>query len=113
MAANRTILKIDAFHIAPFEADVPNFPKHLWKLAIPRKLWVPAHSDSPGDEVTDDVEGVGHDEEGGDGDDDQHLHEMTISYPVQLVQKQRNIYFNLQLSLIFYFQETKSGSISM
>ena len=68
---------------------------------------------SPGDEVTADVEGVEHDEEGGDGDDDQHLHEMTISYPVQLVQKQRNIYFNLQLCLIFYFQETKNGSISM
>ena len=45
VAANRTILKIDAFHIAHFEADVPNFPKHLWKLAIPRKLWVPAHSE--------------------------------------------------------------------
>ena len=45
VAANRTILKIDAFHIAHFEADVPNFPKHLWKLAIPRKLWIPAHSE--------------------------------------------------------------------
>ena len=45
VAANRTILKIDAFHIAHFEADVPNFSKHLWNLAIPRKLWVPAHSE--------------------------------------------------------------------
>ena len=29
VAADRTIMKIDAFHIAPFEADVPNFSKHL------------------------------------------------------------------------------------
>ena len=43
-AANRTILKIDAFHVAHFEADVPVFSKHLWKLTIPQKLWVPAHS---------------------------------------------------------------------
>ena len=45
VAANRTILKIDALHIAHFEADVPNFSKHLWILAIPRKLWVPDHSE--------------------------------------------------------------------
>ena len=41
-AANRTILKIDAFHIAHFEAYVPLFSKHLWKLTIPQKLWVSA-----------------------------------------------------------------------
>ena len=45
VAANRTILKIDAFHITHIEADVPNFSKHLWILAIPRKLWVPDHSE--------------------------------------------------------------------
>ena len=39
-AANRTILKFDAFHIAHFEAYVPNFLKHLWKLTLPQKLWV-------------------------------------------------------------------------
>ena len=44
-AADRTILKIDALHAAHIEADVPNFSKHLWILAIPRKLWVPAHSE--------------------------------------------------------------------
>ena len=32
-------------HIAHIEADVPLFSKHLWNLAIPRKLWVPAHSE--------------------------------------------------------------------
>ena len=42
-AANRTIFKIDAFHISHFEAYVPNFSKHLWKLAIHRQLWVPVH----------------------------------------------------------------------
>ena len=42
VAANRTILKIDAFHIAHFEAYVPLFSKHLWKLTIPQKLWVSA-----------------------------------------------------------------------
>ena len=42
VAANRTILKIDAFHIAHFEAYVPLFPKHLWNLTIPQKLWVSA-----------------------------------------------------------------------
>ena len=41
-AANRTIFKIDAFHISHFEAYVPNFLKHLWKLTIPQKLWVSA-----------------------------------------------------------------------
>ena len=45
VTANRTILKIDVFHIAHFEAEVSNFPKHMWKLAIPLKLWVPAHSE--------------------------------------------------------------------
>ena len=45
VAADRTIMKIDAFHIAHFEADVPNFSKHLWKLEISLKLWVPAHSE--------------------------------------------------------------------
>ena len=42
IAANRTILKIDAFHIAHFEAYIPFFSKHLWKLTIPQKLWVSA-----------------------------------------------------------------------
>ena len=41
-AANRTILKIDAFHIAHFEAYVPLFSKHLWNLTIRQKLWVSA-----------------------------------------------------------------------
>jgi Pyruvate/2-oxoacid:ferredoxin oxidoreductase delta subunit len=41
-AANRTILKIDALHISHFEAYVPLFSKHLWKLTIPQKLWVSA-----------------------------------------------------------------------
>ena len=40
--ANRTIFKIDAFHISHFEAYVPNFSKHLWNLTIPQKLWVSA-----------------------------------------------------------------------
>ena len=43
--ADRTILKFDALPIAHFEDDVPNFSKHLWKLAIPLKLWVPAASE--------------------------------------------------------------------
>ena len=30
---------------AHFEAYVSNFSKHLWKLAISQKLWVPAHSE--------------------------------------------------------------------
>ena len=38
----RTILKFDALHIAHFEAYVPLFSKHLWKLTIPQKLWVSA-----------------------------------------------------------------------
>ena len=42
---NRTILKFDALHIAHFEAYVPLFLKHLWKLAISLKLWVPAASE--------------------------------------------------------------------
>ena len=42
VASSRTILKIDAFHIAHFEAYVPLFSKHLWKLTIPQKLWVSA-----------------------------------------------------------------------
>ena len=40
---NRTILKFDALPIAHFETYVPLFLKHLWKLAISLKLWVPAH----------------------------------------------------------------------
>ena len=39
----RPILTFDALPIAHFEAYVPNFLKHLWKLAISLKLWVPAH----------------------------------------------------------------------
>ena len=42
--ANRTLLKIDALHIAHFEDYVPFFSKHMWKLAIPSKIWV---SDPP------------------------------------------------------------------
>ena len=42
---NRTILKFDALHIAHFETYVPLFLKHLWKLAISLKLWVPAASE--------------------------------------------------------------------
>ncbi len=41
----RPILTFDALPIAHFEAYVPNFLKHLWKLAISLKLWVPAHSE--------------------------------------------------------------------
>ena len=44
VAANRTLLKIDALHIAHFEDYVPIFSKHMWKLAIPSKIWV---SDPP------------------------------------------------------------------
>ena len=40
----RTILKFDDLPIAHFETDVPLFLKHLWKLGISLKLWVPAHS---------------------------------------------------------------------
>ena len=40
----RPILKFDALPIAHFEAYVPNFSKHLWKLAISSKIWV---SDPP------------------------------------------------------------------
>ena len=43
VAANLTILTFDVLPIAHFEAYVPNFLKHLWKLAISLKLWVPAH----------------------------------------------------------------------
>ena len=42
MPADRTILKFDDLPIAHFEAYVPLFSKHLWKLAISLKLWVPA-----------------------------------------------------------------------
>ena len=42
---NRTILRFDALPIAHFETDVLLFSKHLWKLAISLKLWVPAHSE--------------------------------------------------------------------
>ena len=41
VAANRTISKLDALPIAHFEADVPDFSKHMLKMAI---LWV---SDPP------------------------------------------------------------------
>ena len=39
VAANRTISKPDALPIAHFEADVPDFSKHMLKLAIPLKIW--------------------------------------------------------------------------
>ena len=39
----RPILKFYALPIAHFEAYVPIFLKHLWKLAISLKLWVLAH----------------------------------------------------------------------
>ena len=39
----RPILNFDALPIAHFEDYVPLFLKHLWKLAISLKLWVPAH----------------------------------------------------------------------
>ena len=39
----RPILTFDALPIAHFDPYVPNFLKHLWKLAISLKLWVPAH----------------------------------------------------------------------
>ena len=41
----RPILKFDALPIAHFEAYVPKFLKHLWKLAISLKLWVTAQSE--------------------------------------------------------------------
>ena len=41
----RTILKFDDLPIAHFETDVPLFLKHLWKLGISLKLWVPANSE--------------------------------------------------------------------
>ena len=41
----RTILKFDDLPRAHFETDVPLFLKHLWKLGISLKLWVPAHSE--------------------------------------------------------------------
>ena len=44
VAANRTLSKIDALPIAHFEDNVPNFSKHMLKLAIPSKIWV---SDPP------------------------------------------------------------------
>ena len=44
VAANRTLSKIDALPIAHFEENVPNFSKHMLKLAIPSKIWV---SDPP------------------------------------------------------------------
>ena len=40
----RPILNFDALPIAHFEDYVPLFLKHLWKLGISLKLWVPAHS---------------------------------------------------------------------
>ena len=40
---NRTILKFDALPIAHFKTYVPLVLKHLWKLAMSLKLWVPAH----------------------------------------------------------------------
>ena len=45
VAANRTLAKIDALPIAHFEDNVPNFSKHMLKLAIPLKIWVPALSE--------------------------------------------------------------------
>ena len=45
VAANRTISKLDALPIAHFEADVPDFSKHLLTLAIPLTFWVPAYSE--------------------------------------------------------------------
>ena len=45
VAANRTILKLDALPIAHFEAYVLYFSKHMLKLAIPLKFWVPAQSE--------------------------------------------------------------------
>ena len=41
----RPILTFDALPIAHFEAYVPNFSKHMLKLAIPLKIWVPALSE--------------------------------------------------------------------
>ena len=41
----RPILKFDALPIAHFETYVLRFLKHLWKLAISLKLWVPANSE--------------------------------------------------------------------
>ena len=42
---NQTILKFDALPIAHFEDNVPYFSKHMLKLAIPLKIWVPAPSE--------------------------------------------------------------------
>ena len=44
MAVNRTLSKIEAFPIAHFKDNAPNFSKHMLKLAIPSKIWV---SDPP------------------------------------------------------------------
>ena len=42
---NRTIFTIDALPIAHFETYIPLFLKHMLKLAIPLKFWVPAQSE--------------------------------------------------------------------
>ena len=42
---NRTIFTLDALPIAHFEDNVPHFLKHMLKLAIPLKIWVPAPSE--------------------------------------------------------------------
>ena len=44
VAANRTLSKIDALHIAHFEDNAPNFSKPMRKVAVPSKIWV---SDPP------------------------------------------------------------------
>ena len=41
----RPILTFDALPIAHFEDNVPNFSKHMLKLAIRLKIWVPAPSE--------------------------------------------------------------------
>ena len=38
-------MKLDALPIAHFEEKVPNFSKHMLKLAIASKIWVPAPSE--------------------------------------------------------------------
>ena len=38
-------MKFDALPIAHFEDNVPHFLKHMLKLAIPLKIWVPAPSE--------------------------------------------------------------------
>jgi len=43
IAAPKKFNTFDALPIAHFDPYVPNFLKHLWKLAISLKLWVPAH----------------------------------------------------------------------